>query len=230
MPKSSPISDFLIIYEDNHIIALNKPANYLVQGDKTGDKPLSEWMKDYLKSKYNKPGNVFMGVAHRLDRPVSGVLLFAKTSKALTRLNQLFKDRGIRKIYWALTEKPPKPESGYTTDYLLKDQKKNKTSIVKPGTEGALKAELSYKTLRKTPKGNLIEIEPKTGRPHQIRVQMAALGAPIIGDLKYGAKNANPDASICLHAREIRFIHPVKKVDLFIKADIPDKPFWTAAV
>lgn len=215
-----------VLYEDNHIIAVNKKSGDLVQGDKTGDKPLSEFVKDYLRSTYNKPGNIFCGVIHRLDRPVSGVLLFAKTSKALSRMNELFRIKSIQKIYWAIVEKAPIHEQGELIHYLVKNQQKNKSHAYLKPFEGALKAVLNYKILKHLKRYTLLEINPISGRHHQIRVQLSAIKSRIKGDLKYGAKRSNKDASICLHAREINFVHPVKKEAIKICAPPPNNPIW----
>ena len=214
-----------VLYEDNHIIAVNKKSGDIVQGDKTGDKTLGEKVEQYIIKKYNKPGKAFVGVIHRLDRPVSGVVLFAKTSKGLSRMNELFKQNKIQKTYWALTENTPKSKEGKLIHYLVKNPKNNKTTAFKDEKANSKKAELSYKMLSEQP-FSLIEIYPKTGRPHQIRVQIASLGCPIIGDLKYGASKPNEDQSICLHARYLDFIHPVKKEPIHIEAPLPkSNPF-----
>ena len=216
-----------VLYEDNHIIAVNKKSGDLVQGDKTGDKPLSEFVKDYLRDTYNKPGNIFCGVIHRLDRPVSGVVLFAKTSKALSRMNELFRTKSIQKTYWAIVENASIHGHGELIHYLVKNQKKNKSHAYLKPFEGALKAVLNYKTLKHLNRYTLLEINPISGRHHQIRVQLSAVKSMIKGDLKYGAKRSNKDASICLHAREINFIHPVRKEAIKISAPPPNNPIWT---
>ena len=226
-----------VLYEDNHIIAVNKTCNEIVQGDKTGDTPLSEMVKAYIKEKYNKPGEVFLGVTHRLDRPTSGVVLFARTSKALTRLNAMFQTHDqIKKTYWAIVQGAPKQAEARLEDMLVRNEPQNKSYIVKTKdrfAEGqktidknAKRAVLSYKTLVRGDNYTLLEINLETGRHHQIRCQLAAIGCPIKGDLKYGAKRSNPDGGICLHARQIEFIHPVSKQEICITAPIPDDSLW----
>ena len=218
-----------ILYEDNHIIAVNKTCNEIVQGDKTGDTPLSEIVKAYIKDKYNKPGEVFLGVTHRLDRPTSGVVLFARTSKALTRLNEMFKSHEqIKKTYWAIVQGAPKVPEARLENWLVRNEAQNKSYIAKPGAKEAKQAILSYKTLVKGEHYTLLEVNLETGRHHQIRCQLAAIGCPIKGDLKYGAKRSNPDGGICLHARKIEFIHPVKKENICIIAPVPDDALWRA--
>jgi len=218
-----------VLYEDNHIIAVNKTCNEIVQGDKTGDTPLSETVKAYIKTQYNKPGEVFLGVTHRLDRPTSGVVLFARTSKALTRLNEMFKSHEqIRKTYWAIVQGCPKIPEARLENYLTRNEQLNKSFIAKPGAKEAKLAILTYKTLVKGERYTLLEINLETGRHHQIRCQLAAIGCPVKGDLKYGAKRSNPDGGICLHARKIEFIHPVKKENICIIAPVPDDALWRA--
>ena len=218
-----------VLYEDNHIIAVNKTCNEIVQGDKTGDTPLSETVKAYIKDKYNKPGEVFLGVTHRLDRPTSGVVLFARTSKALTRLNEMFKSHEqIKKTYWAIVQGAPKVPEARLENWLVRNEAQNKSYIAKPGAKEAKQAILSYKTLVKGEHYTLLEVNLETGRHHQIRCQLAAIGCPIKGDLKYGAKRSNPDGGICLHARKIEFIHPVKKENICIIAPVPDDALWRA--
>lgn len=220
-----------ILYEDNHIIAVNKNPSDIIQGDKTGDKPLGEFVKDYIKKKYNKPGEVFLGVVHRIDRPVSGVILFAKTSKALSRLNKLFQERTVKKTYWAVVKNKPNEESSRLTHYLKKNQQKNKSFAFKREENGALLSELDYKVIKSLNSFYLLEVKPKTGRHHQIRVQLSSIGSPIKGDIKYGAKRTNLDASIHLHARKIEFIHPVKKEKIEIIAPPPLKDsIWKACL
>lgn len=216
-----------VLYEDNHIIAVNKTCNEIVQGDKTGDTPLSEIVKAYIKEKYNKPGEVFLGVTHRLDRPTSGVVLFARTSKALTRLNAMFQSHEqIRKTYWAIVQGVPKQAEARLENWLTRNEQLNKSFIAKPNAKEAKQAILTYKTLATGEHYTLLEINLETGRHHQIRCQLAAIGCPVKGDLKYGAKRSNPDGGICLHARQIEFIHPVSKQPICITAPIPEDSLW----
>ena len=216
-----------VLYEDNHIIAVNKTCNEIVQGDKTGDTPLSETVKAYIKAKYNKPGEVFLGVTHRLDRPTSGVVLFARTSKALTRLNEMFKSHEqISKTYWAIVQGAPRQPEARLENYLTRNETLNKSFIAKPGAKEAKLAVLTYKTLVRGEHYTLLEVNLETGRHHQIRCQLASIGCPIKGDLKYGAKRSNPDGGISLHARQIEFIHPVKKEPVCITAPVPDDSLW----
>jgi len=218
-----------ILYEDNHIIAVNKTCNEIVQGDKTGDPTLIDAIKAYIKTKYKKPGEVFLGAPHRLDRPTSGVVLFARTSKALIRLNEMFKSHEqIKKTYWAIVEKTPKEKEGRLENYLVRNEKLNKSFIAKPGEKEAKLAVLTYKTLKEGERYTLLEINLETGRHHQIRCQLSAIGCPIKGDLKYGAKRSNPDGGICLHARQAAFVHPVSKEDVVITAPVPDNALWLA--
>lgn len=218
-----------VLFEDNHLIAVNKPAGMLVQGDKTGDSTLGDWVKKYIKDKYKKPGDVFLGVIHRLDRPVSGVVIFARTSKALTRMNELFRERKIEKTYLAITQSELPELKGDLVHFLLKDTTKNKTKAYDRMSSRAAKAkraELSYKMTGKVANHNLYEIKLKTGRPHQIRVQLAKMGSPIRGDVKYGSDQGNQDGSIHLHSRSLSFIHPVKKEPVHITAAIPNEQVW----
>lgn len=216
-----------ILYEDNHIIAVSKTCHEIVQGDKTGDTPLSDIVKAYIKEKYQKPGEVFLGVTHRLDRPTTGVVLFARTSKALTRLNAMFQSHEqIRKTYWAIVQTPPTTSQGRLENYLWRNEKQNKSFVVKPSTKDAKRAVLSYKTIAQSDRYTLLEINLETGRHHQIRCQLAAIGSPIKGDLKYGAKRSNPDGGISLHARKIEFIHPVSKMPIEITAPVPEDKLW----
>ena len=216
-----------VLYEDNHIIAVNKTCSEIVQGDKTGDVPLSETVKAYIKEKYNKPGEVFLGVTHRLDRPTSGVVLFARTSKALTRLNDMFKSHEqIRKTYWAIVQGKPKLPEARLENYLIRNEKQNKSYIAKPSAKDAKLAILTYKTLTVGEHYSLLEINLETGRHHQIRCQLATIGCPVKGDLKYGAKRSNPDGGICLHARQIEFEHPVSHEQINIIAPTPEDTIW----
>lgn len=215
-----------ILFEDNHIIVVNKITGDIVQADRTEDPTLRDTVKDYLKEKYNKPGNVFVGVVHRLDRPVSGAVIFAKTSKALKRLNSIFKAREIKKVYWVVVDKAPPRQEDKLINYLRRNPTKNKSYVVDEGTKDAVYAELDYKVLAGSDRYFLLEVLLHTGRHHQIRAQMEGLGCRIKGDLKYGFPRSNPDASIHLHARFIEFIHPVKKELITITAPLPDDPLW----
>lgn len=219
-----------VLYEDNHLVVVNKAPGEIVQGDKTGDKPLSEEVKEYLKVKYNKPGNVFCGVTHRLDRPTSGIVVFAKTSKALSRLNAMFKNNEIDKTYWAVVKKLPEKTEATLTHYLIKNERTNKSTaydVEKPNTK---KSVLHYKVIGKSQNYNLLEVDLETGRHHQIRCQLSKIGSPIKGDLKYGAERSNPDGSISLHARKIAFIHPVSKEKIEVVAPTPDDVLWNALI
>ena len=215
-----------VLYEDNHIIAINKKSGDIVQGDKTGDAPLSDFVKAYIKKKYNKPGEVFLGTIHRLDRPTSGVVLYARTSKALSRMNEQFREKQVQKTYWAVVDSAPANDSGTLENYLLKNQKQNKSYVTK-GSDGK-HAILDFKMLKKLDNFFHLEIKPKTGRHHQIRVQLAHIGCIIKGDLKYGAKRSNKDASIHLLAQKLEFIHPVKKESITIVAPAPKDSIWEA--
>ncbi|MDR0994742.1 MAG: RluA family pseudouridine synthase [Tannerella sp.] len=217
-----------VIYEDNHLLAVNKTCHEIVQGDKTGDQPLSEQLKAWLKEKYHKPGNVFLGVAHRLDRPVTGVVLFAKTSKALTRLNEMFRKGEVKKTYWAIVKNRPPKEEDKLCHWLLRDEKLNKSFPCKTKRAGAQEALLHYRLIAQSERYYLLEIDLKTGRHHQIRAQLAAIGCPIRGDLKYGYPRSNPDGGISLHARKAAFIHPVTQRPVEILAPLPDEPLWKA--
>ena len=220
-----PLSE-RILFEDNHVLIVNKLPSEIVQGDKTGDEPLSESLKKFLKEKYNKPGNVFVGVVHRLDRPVSGAVVFAKTSKALTRLNAMVKERTIKKTYWAIVKEPPPNESGTLKHFLVRNPKKNKSFAYKKAVDNSKEALLSYRLVATSKDYYLLEIDLHTGRHHQIRAQLTAIGSPIKGDLKYGFPRSNPDASISLHARKIEFIHPVKKEPVTVIATPPKDALW----
>ena len=214
------------LYEDNHIIIVSKSAGEIVQGDKTGDTPLSETVKVYIKEKYAKPGAVFLGVVHRLDRPVSGVVLFARTSKALARLNEMFRTQAVQKTYWALVQNTPREPEATLTHYLVRNEKQNKSYAYDHERANAKKAVLDYKIIGHTDRYTLLEIHLHTGRHHQIRCQLAAIGCPIRGDLKYGAPRSNPDGSISLHARSIRFEHPVSHEEIYVEAPLPDEGPW----
>lgn len=216
-----------ILYEDNHLLIVSKPSGLLVQGDKTGDDTLSERAKQYIKEKYNKPGAVFLGVIHRIDRPVSGIVALARTSKALERMNALFKDRAIEKTYWAIVSHKPPKTADELVHWLKKNKKINKTTALnKPGGDGK-KSVLNYRLIGRISEYYLLEVKPTTGRPHQIRVQLAKMGCPIIGDVKYGADKPNKDGSIHLHARNLKFIHPVKKEAINITAQVPKDEIWS---
>lgn len=215
-----------VVYEDNHIIIVSKESGEIVQGDKTGDQPLSETVKQYLKTKYNKPGNVFLGVVHRLDRPVSGLVTFAKTSKALSRLNEMFRNGDVHKTYWALTRNYPPAESGRLVHWLRRNEQQNKSYASDREVPGSKKAVLDYKVIGRSDNYTLIEVRLLTGRHHQIRCQLAAMGCPIKGDLKYGARRSNPDGSISLLSRKVEFVHPVSKVLIQAEAPLPDDRIW----
>ena len=216
----------IVVYEDNHIIVVNKTSSEIVQGDKTGDTPLSEMVKQYLKEKYNKPGNVFIGVTHRLDRPVSGLVVFAKTSKALPRLNEMFRNGEVKKTYWAIVKECPKETEGELVHYLVRNEKQNKSYAYDKEVKNSKKAVLHYKLIGHSQNYYLLEVDLKTGRHHQIRCQLAKMGCPIKGDLKYGAQRSNPDGSICLHARRVRFVHPVSKELIELEAPLPPGNLW----
>lgn len=215
-----------VLYEDNHLIIVNKAPSEIVQGDKTGDKPLSESIKEYLKEKYHKPGNVFCGVTHRLDRPTSGVVVFAKTSKALSRLNEMFRNGEVDKTYWAVVKNRPPKEEDTLIHYLIKNEKTNKSTAYDSEKPNTKKAILHYKLIAASQKYFLLEVDLETGRHHQIRCQLAKIGCPIKGDLKYGAERSNPDGSISLHARTISFVHPVSKQQIHVLAPVPNDTLW----
>lgn len=217
-----------VVYEDNHLIIVNKTASEIVQGDKTGDVPLSETVKQYLKEKYAKPGNVFLGVTHRLDRPVSGLVVFAKTSKALARLNEMFRKGEVKKTYWAVVKTCPQVEEGELVHYLVRNEKQNKSYAYDKEVNGSKKAVLHYCLIGHSENYYLLEVDLKTGRHHQIRCQLAKIGCPIKGDLKYGFPRSNPDGSICLHARKVCFVHPVSKEQIVVTAPVPDGNLWKA--
>ena len=218
-----------VIYEDNHLIAVNKPAGILVQGDETEDTPLVDYVKDYIKFRYKKPGDVFLGVVHRLDRPVSGAVIFARTSKALIRMNELFKERKVEKRYWAITENRPFQEYGHLTHYILKDPERNVSKALDQlsnRSKDAKKSDLDYELIGNLEARYLLLVKPITGRPHQIRVQLSKIGCPIVGDVKYGYSQANQDGSIYLHCRSMSFLHPVKQEPVTITADAPNERMW----
>ena len=215
-----------VVYEDNHIIIVDKCSGEIVQGDKTGDKPLSETVKEYIKQKYNKPGNVFLGVVHRLDRPVSGLVVFAKTSKALSRLNDMFRTGDVHKTYWAVVKRRDIAMEGTLTDWLTRNERQNKSYAHEREVPGAKKAVLKYKVRAVADNYMLIEVTLLTGRHHQIRCQLAHMGCPIKGDLKYGAPRSNPDGSISLLSRRVEFVHPVSKENIVAYADVPDDRLW----
>ena len=215
-----------VVYEDNHIIIVNKTASEIVQGDKTGDVPLSETVKQYLKEKYHKPGNVFIGVTHRLDRPVSGLVVFAKTSKALSRLNEMFKNSEVKKTYWAIVKQTPAETEGELVNYLVRNEKQNKSYAYDTEKPGSKKAILHYRLIARSDNYSLLEVDLKTGRHHQIRCQVARRGGPIKGDRKYGFPRSNPDGSIGLHARRVRFVHPVSKELIDVVAPVPSDNLW----
>jgi 23S rRNA pseudouridine1911/1915/1917 synthase len=226
--KNYKMNNLQVLYEDNHIIAVNKRPSDIVQGDKTGDAPLSDFVKQYIKEKYNKPGAVFVGTVHRIDRPVSGIVLFAKTSKALARLNQLFQTKEIQKTYWAVVKNKPLAIHGHLIHYLKKNEATNKSKAFEKETPGALRSELEYQLICSSDNYHLLEVKPHTGRHHQIRVQLSSMGCPIKGDLKYGFDRSNKDASIHLHARKIEFIHPIKLEPIVIVAPPPNEVLWKA--
>lgn len=215
-----------VLYEDNHLIVINKRASEIVQGDKSGDEPLVEKVREYIRKKYNKPGNVFCGLVHRLDRPTSGVLVFARTSKALERMNRLFAENHPDKIYWAVVEKAPEKPSGSLKHYLVRNEKQNKSYASETPKSGSKEARLQYRILSRSDRYTLVEIVLETGRHHQIRAQLAAIGCIIKGDLKYGAKRSNSDGSIHLHARSLQFRHPTKEETVTITAPVPQDALW----
>jgi len=220
-----PISE-RVLFEDNHLVIVNKLPSEIVQGDKTGDTPLSEVVKEYIRVKYQKPGNVFTGVIHRIDRPVSGAVVFARTGKALTRMNELVKDRGLKKIYWAIVQNRPEKDEAELAHNLVRNRKQNKSFANNKPSKESKEGLLSYKIIGESDKYFLLEVDLKTGRHHQIRAQLAAIGCPIKGDLKYGSPRSNKDASISLHARSVEFIHPVKKDVIKVVAPPPKDALW----
>lgn len=217
-----------VLYEDNHLIVVNKSSSEIVQGDKTGDKPLVETVKEYIKEKYHKPGNVFLGVVHRLDRPVSGAVVFARTGKALARLNDMFRTKDVHKTYWAIVANKPAAPEGELVNWLVRNEQQNKSYAYDKEVPQSKKAILSYRIIGQSDRYFLLEINLQTGRHHQIRCQLAKIGCPIKGDLKYGAPRSNPDGSISLHARRIRFTHPVSKAGIDITAPLPNDRLWQA--
>ena len=225
---ASTKNNLQVLFEDNHLIVINKKSGDIIQGDKTGDTPLSDIVKEYIKEKYSKPGNVFLGVVHRLDRPTTGVVVFAKTSKALERFNKMLRDKTVNKTYWAVVKNKPKKDFDTLTGFLKKNPKNNKSTSYSSEIEGSKKAILHYKLLKSLVNYHLLEVDLETGRHHQIRCQLAAIGSPIKGDLKYGFNRSNRDASIHLHARKIEFIHPVTKEIIIITATTPKEVIWKA--
>ncbi|MCE1156215.1 MAG: RNA pseudouridine synthase [Bacteroidales bacterium] len=218
-----------VLYEDNHLIVVNKSSSEIVQGDKTGDEPLPEVVKRYIKAKYNKPGEVFLGVTHRLDRPVSGVVVFARTSKALARMNELFRTHRVKKIYWAIVKATPEPTEARIIHHLVRNEKQNKSYAYDKPVRDSKEAMLSYRLIAHSDRYNLLEVELETGRHHQIRCQLAKIGCPIKGDLKYGFARSNPNGGISLHARRVEFIHPVSNQPVAVEAPVPDdEPLWKA--
>lgn len=226
--SGEPVSEISrnVLYEDNHLIIINKQPSQIVQGDKTGDTPLSELVKAYLKFKYNKPGEVFLGVVHRLDRPVSGAVIFARTSKALSRLNQMLKNHEIEKTYWAVTGSEPPEKEQTLIHHLIRIEKQNKSFVTRNAQTGAQQAELHYRVIARSERYFLLEINLRTGRHHQIRAQLSAIGCPIKGDLKYGAPRSNADGSIHLHARYLNFMHPVSRNPVSVMAPVPKETVW----
>ena len=215
-----------VVYEDNHVIIVHKESGEIVQGDKTGDKPLSETVKDYIRDKFHKPGNVFLGVVHRLDRPVAGLVVFARTSKALSRLNEMFRKGEVHKTYWAITKNAPAEPEGTLVNWIVRNEKQNKSYVYDKEVPNAKRAELKYRVIAHTENYHLIEVNLLTGRHHQIRCQLAHMGCVIKGDLKYGAPRSNPDGSISLLSHYVTFIHPVSKVEIKAESLIPDDRLW----
>jgi len=215
-----------VLYEDNHLIVINKSCGELVQSDSTGDVALEETVKKYLKKKYNKPGEVFLGVVHRVDRPVSGIVLFARTTKAQQRLNLMFQEKKIKKTYWALVKEPPKSEAGTLVHYIVRNTKTNRSYATLEERPKSKKSILHYRHIASSDRYHLLEIDLETGRHHQIRCQLAAVGCPVRGDLKYGYPRSNPNGGISLHARQIQFAHPVKEEQIYLTAPLPDDPLW----
>ncbi len=228
MDNNTPYDETNILYEDNHIIIVNKKPGEIVQGDKTGDTPLSEILKQYIKERDAKPGNVFLGVVHRLDRPVGGIVVFAKTSKALSRMNDMFRKGDVHKTYWAITRNRPSEEEAILTHYITTVERNNKSYASNTPKDGAKESKLKYKVIADGDRYHLIQVELLTGRKHQIRVQLSSIGCPVKGDLKYGDKRSNPDGSISLMARSIRFEHPVSHKLIEVTAPVPDDNLWKA--
>lgn len=226
MKQLSDKNNLQILFEDNHLIIVNKRVGDIVQGDKTGDKPLSEIAKEYIKQKYNKPGEVFLGVVHRLDRPTTGIVLFAKTSKALSRMNILFSERATQKTYWAVVKTKPPYAQANLTHYITRNQKNNTAKAHLKAVPDSKLASLDYQVIQELNHYYVLEIQLHTGRHHQIRAQLAAIGLPIKGDLKYGFDRSNPDGGIHLHARKLQFVHPVSKENMIIEAKVPDENLW----
>ena len=217
-----------VVYEDNHIIIVSKRSGEIVQGDKTGDEPLSETVKQYIKEKYQKPGNVFLGVVHRLDRPVSGLVVFAKTSKALSRLNTMFRDGDVHKTYWAIVKNMPKETEATLTHWIVRNEKQNKSYAYDHEVKNSKKAILKYRVIGHTDHYTLLEVNLMTGRHHQIRCQLAKMGCPIKGDLKYGSPRSNADGSISLLSHKVEFVHPVSEKTIIVEAPLPDDNLWRA--
>jgi len=228
MKVLSTKSNLQILHEDNHILVVNKRVGDIVQGDKTGDKPLSEIVKEYIKEKYNKPGDVFLGVVHRLDRPTTGIVVFARTSKALTRLNDLFKNRETQKTYWAIVKNKPEKEAAALEHFLVRNEKNNTSKAYLKEVPGSKKAILEYRIIASLDNYFVLEIDLQTGRHHQIRAQLAAIGCPIKGDLKYGFDRSNPDGGICLHARRLTLVHPVSREKTTFTAPVPNDSIWNS--
>lgn len=225
---ASTKNNLKVLFEDNHLIVINKKSGDIVQGDKTGDTPLSDIVKDYIKDKYNKPGNVFLGVVHRLDRPTTGIIVFARTSKSLERFNKMLRNKDVKKTYWAVVKNKPEKDIDTLIGYLKKNPKNNKSTSYSSEIKDSKKAILHYKLIKSLNNYHLLEVDLETGRHHQIRCQLSAIGSPIKGDLKYGFDRSNKDASIHLHARNIKFTHPVTKETIFITAPTPNEVIWDA--
>lgn len=220
------LKDLKILFEDNHLVLVNKNPGDIVQGDKTGDKPLVDIVKEYIKKKFEKPGEVFLGIPHRIDRPTSGIVIFCRNSRSLERINRMFKEKTIKKTYWAVVKEKPPKDSDKLVSYLKKNEEKNKSYAVAEATQGYVRAELDYKIIASSERYHLLEIDLHTGRHHQIRVQLSTIGCPIKGDLKYGFDRSNEDASIHLHARKVRFMHPSKKEEIIVEAPVPEEKLW----